>query len=234
MLEIRNVCVCYEEVEVLHNLSLKIEEGTIVAMVGANGAGKSTLLKTISGMLPPSSGEIRYQGELINAFPPPKVVGLGIAHIPEGRRLFPLLSVRDNLVLGAYLPRARKFIPETLEEVYKLFPKLRERENQQAGTLSGGEQQMVTIGRGLMSRPKILMFDEPSLGLAPRLVHETFRSVQQIRERGSTILLVEQNVQQSLKIADHGFVLENGRIVQEGTGESLLGDPHIKKAYLGI
>ena len=234
MLDIQNVCVCYGEVEVLHGLSVKIEQGKIAAIIGSNGAGKSTLLKTISGMLHPSSGEIRYQGELINALPPPKVVGLGIAHIPEGRRLFPLLSVRDNLVLGAYVPRARKAISETLEEVYKLFPILRERENQQAGTLSGGEQQMVTIGRGLMSRPKILMFDEPSLGLAPQLVQETFRSVQQIRERGSTILLVEQNVQQSLRIADHGFVLENGRIVKEGTGQSLLGDPHVKKAYLGI
>lgn len=161
-------------------------------------------------------------------------MGKGIAHIPEGRRLFPLLSVRDNLLLGAYIPRARKYMYETLAEVYKLFPQLKERENQLAGTLSGGEQQMVTIGRGLMSRPKILMLDEPSLGLAPQLVHETFKTVQQIRERGATILLVEQNVQQSLKIAKHGFVLENGRVVKEGTGQSLLGDPHVKKAYLGI
>ncbi len=234
MLEIRNVSVCYGEVEVLHNLSLNIEEGEIVAIVGANGAGKTTLLKTISGMMSPASGQILFQEEVINGLPPHKVVGKGIAHIPEGRRLFPLLSVRDNLLLGAYIPRARKYMYETLAEVYKLFPQLKERENQLAGTLSGGEQQMVTIGRGLMSRPKILMLDEPSLGLAPQLVHETFKTVQQIRERGATILLVEQNVQQSLKIAKHGFVLENGRVVKEGTGQSLLGDPHVKKAYLGI
>ncbi|MCX5909391.1 MAG: ABC transporter ATP-binding protein, partial [Deltaproteobacteria bacterium] len=193
MLEIRNVNVCYGEVEVLHNLTLKIPKGEIVAIVGANGAGKTTLLKTISGMMSPASGEIRFQGELLNSLPPHKVVGKGIAHIPEGRRLFPLLSVRDNLLLGAYIPSARKSMNETLAEVFKLFPKLKEREDQLAGTLSGGEQQMVTIGRGLMSRPKILMFDEPSLGLAPQLVHETFKTVQQIRERGSTILLVEQN-----------------------------------------
>jgi branched-chain amino acid transport system ATP-binding protein len=234
LLEIRNVNVCYGEVEVLHNLTLKIPKGEIVAIVGANGAGKTTLLKTISGMMSPASGEIRFQGELINSLPPHKVVGKGIAHIPEGRRLFPLLSVRDNLLLGAYIPTARKYMNETLAEIYKLFPKLKERENQLAGTLSGGEQQMVTIGRGLMSRPKILMLDEPSLGLAPQLVHETFKTVQQIRERGSTILLVEQNVQQSLKIADHGFVLENGHVIKEGPGQSLLGDPHVKKAFLGI
>lgn len=234
MLEIRNICVCYGEVEVLHNLTLKIPEGEIVAIVGANGAGKTTLLNTISGMMSPVSGEILFQEEVINGLPPHKVVGKGIAHIPEGRRLFPLLSVWDNLLLGAYIPSARKYMNETLAEVYKLFPQLKERENQLAGTLSGGEQQMVTIGRGLMSRPKILMLDEPSLGLAPQLVHETFKTVQQIRERGATILLVEQNVQQSLKIAKHGFVLENGRVVKEGTGQSLLGDPHVKKAYLGI
>ena len=234
MLEIRNICVCYGEVEVLHNLTLKIPEGEIVAIIGANGAGKTTLLNTISGMMSPASGEILFQEEVINGLPPHKVVGKGIAHIPEGRRLFPLLSVRDNLLLGAYIPSARKYMNETLLEIYKLFPKLKERENQLAGTLSGGEQQMVTIGRGLMSRPKILMLDEPSLGLAPQLVHETFKTIQQIRERGATILLVEQNVQQSLKIAKHGFVLENGRVVKEGTGQSLLGDPHVKKAYLGI
>jgi branched-chain amino acid transport system ATP-binding protein len=234
LLEIRNICVCYGEVEVLHNLTLKIPEGEIVAIVGANGAGKTTLLNTISGMMSPASGEILFQEEVINGLPPHKVVGKGIAHIPEGRRLFPLLSVRDNLLLGAYIPSARKYMNETLLEIYKLFPKLKERENQLAGTLSGGEQQMVTIGRGLMSKPKILMLDEPSLGLAPQLVHETFKTVQQIRERGATILLVEQNVQQSLKIAKHGFVLENGRVVKEGTGQSLLGDPHVKKAYLGI
>ena len=144
------------------------------------------------------------------------------------------MSVRDNLILGAYIPKARKYMGETLGEIYRLFPKLKERENQLAGTLSGGEQQMVTIGRGLMSRPKMLMFDEPSLGLAPHLVHETFKTIQQIRQQGSTILLVEQNVQQSLRIADHGFVLENGHVVKEGTGQTLLGDPHVKKAYLGI
>lgn len=234
MLEIRNICVCYGEVEVLHSLSLKIDKGEIVAIVGANGAGKTTLLNTISGMMQPTSGEIRFEGELINILPPPKVVGIGIAHIPEGHRLFPLMSVRDNLILGAYIPKARKYMGETLGEIYRLFPKLKERENQLAGTLSGGEQQMVTIGRGLMSRPKMLMFDEPSLGLAPHLVHETFKTIQQIRQQGSTILLVEQNVQQSLRIADHGFVLENGHVVKEGTGQTLLGDPHVKKAYLGI
>jgi branched-chain amino acid transport system ATP-binding protein len=234
LLEIRNVSVCYGEVEVLHNLTLKIPEGEIVAIVGANGAGKTTLLNTISGMMSPASGDILFQEEVINGLPPHKVVGKGIAHIPEGRRLFPLLSVRDNLLLGAYIQSARKYMNETLAEIYKLFPKLKERENQLAGTLSGGEQQMVTIGRGLMSRPKLLMLDEPSLGLAPQLVHETFKTVQQIRERGATILLVEQNVQQSLKIAKHGFVLENGHVVNEGTGQALLGDPHVKKAYLGI
>ena len=234
MLEIRDICVCYGEVEVLHNLSLTIEKGKIVAIVGANGAGKTTLLNTVSGMMHPASGEIRFEEAVINALPPHKVVGIGIAHIPEGRRLFPLMTVRDNLILGAYIPKARKFIDETLAEIYGLFPRLKEREGQLAGTLSGGEQQMVTIGRGLMSRPTLLMFDEPSLGLAPHLVHETFKTVEQIRGKGATILLVEQNVQQSLKIADRGYVLENGHVVKEGTGQSLLGDPHVRKAYLGI
>lgn len=234
MLEIRNICVRYGEVEVLHNISLKIDKGRIVAIVGANGAGKTTLLKTISGIMQPASGEIHFEGSLINAIAPHRVVEVGIAHVPEGRRLFPLLSVRDNLLLGAYISKARKHMDETLMEIYALFPKLKERETQLAGTLSGGEQQMVTLGRGLMSRPKILMCDEPSLGLAPHLVHETFRTIQKIRDQGSTILLVEQNVQQSLKIADYGFVLENGRMVKEGSGQILLGDPHVKKAYLGI
>jgi branched-chain amino acid transport system ATP-binding protein len=234
MLEISNICVCYGEVQVLHNISLKIDKGRIVTIVGANGAGKTTLLKTISGILQPVSGEIQFEDAVINSLAPHKVVEAGIAHVPEGRRLFPLMSVRDNLILGAYIPKARRHMIETLEEIYRLFPKLKERESQLAGTLSGGEQQMVTIGRGLMSRPKILMCDEPSLGLAPHLVHETFKTIQKIRDQGSTILLVEQNVQQSLKIADYGFVLENGRMVKEGSGQSLLGDPHVKKAYLGI
>jgi branched-chain amino acid transport system ATP-binding protein len=234
LLDIRQVCVGYGEIEVLHGISLSIGDGKITTIVGGNGAGKSTLLKAISGLIPVTAGQIEFEGANLANRPPHRVVEAGIAHIPEGRRLFPLQTVRENLELGAYVKKARAHLQQSLEEIYLLFPVLKNRERQLAGTLSGGEQQMVTIGRGLMSRPKLVMFDEPSLGLAPQIVRETFETIKRIRENGKTVMLVEQNVQQSLQIADYAFVLENGKVVLEGDAKELLRSPHVKKAYLGI
>jgi branched-chain amino acid transport system ATP-binding protein len=234
LLDIREAHVGYGEIEVLHGISLTIGGGKITTIVGGNGAGKSTLLKAISGLIPLTSGQIRFEGVNLANQPSHRIVDAGIAHIPEGRRLFPLQTVRENLELGAYVGRARARLQQSLEEVYALFPALKSRERQRAGTLSGGEQQMVTIGRGLMSQPKLVMFDEPSLGLAPQVVRETFEIIRRIREQGRTVMLVEQNVQQSLQIANYGFVLENGKVVLEGEAKELLHSQHVKKAYLGI
>ena len=234
MLEIRKAHVGYGEIEVLHGISLTIGSGKITTIVGGNGAGKSTLLKAISGLIPLTAGQIEFEGVSLTNQPSHRIVDAGVAHIPEGRRLFPLQTVRENLELGAYVGRARAHLQQSLEEIYALFPVLKSRERQRAGTLSGGEQQMVTIGRGLMSRPKLVMFDEPSLGLAPQVVRETFETIRRIRENGKTVMLVEQNVQQSLQIADYACVLENGKLVLEGEAKELLHSQHVKKAYLGI
>jgi branched-chain amino acid transport system ATP-binding protein len=234
VLEIRGIHVFYGDVQVLWDISFEVKEREVVALIGANGAGKSTTLKTISGLLRPAKGEVVFEGRPIHTVQPYNLIELGIAHVPEARRLFPEMSVEENLDMGSLKGDARDKRVETREEVYELFPRLRERRKQHAGTLSGGEQQMVAIGRGLMSRPRLLMFDEPSLGLAPILVREIFKVIERIREEGTTVLIVEQNVKQTLGIADRAYVLENGRVVMEGTGESLLGDEHVKTAYLGV
>jgi branched-chain amino acid transport system ATP-binding protein len=234
MLEVNKINVFYGDAQALWDVTFKVDKGEIVTIVGANGAGKSTTLKTIGGVLRPRPGEITFLGKRIDALPAHKTVEEGIAHIMEGRRLFPYMTVQENLELGAYNPKAWMKRKETLEWVYELFPILKERKDQLAGTLSGGEQQMLAIGRGLMSMPKLLMLDEPSLGLAPKLVMQVFDIIKKINEQGITILLVEQNVQHALTLADRGYVLENGRIAMEGTGEELLKNPHVKKVYLGI
>jgi branched-chain amino acid transport system ATP-binding protein len=233
-LEIRNIDVYYGDVQVIFDLSLRVEKGEVVSIIGGNGAGKSTLLKTISGLMHAARGEITFENVPIQKASPDEIVERGIVQIPEGRRLFTLMTVRDNLVVGGYNSRATRHLDQTLGEVYALLPRLRERESQMAMTLSGGEQQMVAIGRGLMAKPKVLMLDEPSLGLAPLLVKEVFVTVKKIAEQGTTVLLVEQDVRNSLSMSDRGYVLEHGRVVMDGAGEDLLENPHIRKAYLGI
>ena len=233
-LEVNNIDVFYGDVQVIFELSLRVEEGEVVSIIGGNGAGKSTLLKTVSGLLAPAEGEILFEGQAIHNSPPEDIVELGIIQVPEGRRLFSLMSVKDNLIVGAYNSRADKEKEKTLEEVLEMFPRLREREAQMAMTLSGGEQQMVAIARGLMAKPKILMLDEPSLGLAPILIKMIFETVRTIAEQGTTVLIVEQDVKHSLGLSDRGYVLEHGRIVMEGPAPNLLDDPHIKTAYLGL
>ncbi len=234
MLEVQNINVCYGLVQVLWDISFRVEEGEIVAIVGSNGAGKSTTLKTISGLLRPTSGSIAFKGERLDQTPAHLVVEKEVAHIPEGRRLFPFSTVLTNLELGAFTKRARNETALNIEYVFELFPVLRERQNQLAGTLSGGEQQMLAIARGLMSRPSLLMLDEPSLGLAPKLVLKTLEILKEVNNRGVTILLVEQNVHSSLNLCNRGYVLENGRVVIEGSGQELLDNPHVKAAYLGV
>jgi branched-chain amino acid transport system ATP-binding protein len=234
MLSLNQIQVAYGDVQVLWDVSMKVQLREFAALVGANGAGKSTTLNTISALLRPRSGTIEFNGERIDRAPASRVVELGISQVPEGRRLFPEMTVLENLELGSFMAEAKKRRNETLDWVYNIFPRLKERRNQLAGTLSGGEQQMVAVGRGLMSRPKLLMLDEPSLGLAPILVQEVFKSLQRVNEEEVTIFLVEQNVKHTLTIATHAYVLENGRIVMEGKGVDLLNNSHVKKAYLGI
>jgi len=234
MLEVSNLDVFYGKSQALRDISLKVNEKEIVALVGANGAGKTTLLNTISGALRPASGSVEFLGKRIDKLSPYTIVQLGISHIPEGRKLFTTMTVRENLELGAYTSEAWKRKEKTLEEVYQLFPVLKERERQSAKKLSGGEGQMVAIGRGLMSSPRLCMFDEPSYGLAPRLLSEVLEVIKRLREQGITILLVEQNVRRTLETADRAYVLENGRIVSEGKGKDLLQDDMVKKAYLGL
>lgn len=233
-LELKNIDVFYDDVQVVFDLSLKVEEGEVVSIIGSNGAGKSTLLKTISGLMTPARGEILFEGFPTHDQPPEKIVERGIVQVPEGRRLFTLMTVKDNLIVGAYNSRADRQKEKTLQEVLGLLPRLKERESQLAMTLSGGEQQMVAIGRGLMARPKLLMLDEPSLGLAPILIRNIFETVRKVADQGTTVLLVEQDVKNSLGLSDRGYVLEHGRIAMEGTAKELLQDPHIKTAYLGI
>nr|WP_321404972.1 ABC transporter ATP-binding protein [uncultured Desulfobacter sp.] len=233
-LEVNNIDVSYGDVQVIFDLSMRIEEGEVVSIIGGNGAGKSTLLRTISGLMQPSSGQITFKNRAIHTQPPEEIVNRGIVHVPEGRRLFSLMTIKDNLIVGAYNKEADKYKEQTLAQVYEMLPRLKERENQTALTLSGGEQQMVAIGRGLMARPKILMLDEPSLGLAPVLVNSIFETIRKIADQGTTVLLVEQDVNHSLRLSDRGYVLEHGRIALEGKADELLGNPHIKEAYLGI
>jgi len=234
LLEINNIDVYYGDVQIIFGLSLKVEDGTVVSIIGSNGAGKSTTLKTISGLLIPEKGEITFNGEVVSTLKSNDIVEKGVIHIPEGRRLFPLMTVMENLQIGAFPKRAQGKEDETLGLVFTLFPVLSERSNQLASTLSGGEQQMLAIGRALMSNPLLLMLDEPSLGLAPILIKGIFETVMEINKRGTTILLVEQDVQHSLSISDYAYVLENGRLAMEGNGEELLDNKHVKKAYLGI
>ncbi|MFP3929101.1 MAG: ABC transporter ATP-binding protein [Desulfobacteraceae bacterium] len=234
MLEISGLRAGYGRIRILHDVSLRVDEGKIVALLGPNEAGKTTLLNTVSGLVRPSSGSISFLGKRIDTLPAHAIVGLGLCHIPEGRRLFAAMSVRENLEMGAYPLRARKVKDRTLEEVYRLFPRLKQRESQSASTLSGGERQMLAIGRGLMSRPIMCAVDEPSNGLAPLVVAETFRVIGSLREQGITVLLIEQNVKHTLKIADWAYVLENGRIVLEGRSHELIDDDHVRRAYLGL
>jgi branched-chain amino acid transport system ATP-binding protein len=233
MLQIENLQVAYGKVQALWGVSISIEAGQIVALVGANGAGKTTLLKTISGLIRPTSGSIAFEGESLKMATPTQIVRRGLIQVPEGRKLFPEMSVMENLLLGGYCTPANQR-HQRLEEVFAVFPALKRRERQIAGTLSGGEQQMVAIGRGLMAAPKLLMLDEPSLGLAPFMVEEMFRVVQEVNRLHVTVLLVEQNTEHALSIAHKGFVMESGRIVLSGSGSDLLANPEVRKAYLGL
>jgi branched-chain amino acid transport system ATP-binding protein len=234
MLEVSEIDTFYGKAQALWDVSFNIDKKEIVAFVGANGAGKTTLINTISGLLSPASGTIKFLGKSIGGLAPHSIVERGICHIPEGRRLFPDMSVRENLEMGAYLKRAWKQKDETLEHVYQLFPVLQERGGQLARTLSGGEQQMLAMGRGLMSRPKLCIIDEPSNGLSPLLVKEIFDIIEGLRKQGIAILLIEQNVRQTLELADRAYVLENGRVILSGEGKKLLKQELIKKAYLGL
>jgi branched-chain amino acid transport system ATP-binding protein len=234
MLKVQNIDVFYGDLQILWDVSFEVNEGEIVALVGANGSGKSTTLKTISGLLNPANGSILFQDQYLNQIPANKIIEHGVAHVPEGRRLFPEMTVRENLIMGSLSRTAKAKRAESMEWVFGLFPRLREREKQMAGTLSGGEQQMVAVGRGLMALPKLIMFDEPSLGLAPILVAEIFKIIKRIKKEGVTVLITEQNTKQSLEISDRGYVLENGRVVLSGSGKELLDNEHVKQAYLGI
>jgi branched-chain amino acid transport system ATP-binding protein len=234
MLKIEMVSAQYGDIKVLWEASIEISSKEMVTMVGSNGSGKTTLINTIMGLMHPTSGRIEFLGEPIHQMPPHKIVERGISLIPEGRKLFPDMTVLENLELGAYFPNARKKIPQTLRWVFELFPRLKERKAQLAGTLSGGEQQMVTVGRGLMSLPQLLLIDEPSMGLAPIVVAELFRTIRRINQEGMTVFLVEQNARQAMEISDRAYVLENGRIVREGKSKDLLKDDEIRKAYLGL
>ena len=233
LLELRGVDVRYGDVQAVWDVSFHVNDGTIVALLGANGAGKTTLLKTISGILRPNQGEILFSGRSVVKLRPQEVVDIGISHVPEGRRLFTRLSVLENLELGAYPRKFRPFFEESLGRAYQLFPILKERSHQKAGLLSGGEQQMLAIARAIMARPALLMLDEPSLGLSPLLVKTMFELIRTLNDQKVTILLVEQNIHQALKIAHDGFVLKTGKVVMSGKGNELLANPEIQKAYMG-
>uniref|UniRef100_A0A7V4NF25 ABC transporter ATP-binding protein n=1 Tax=Fervidobacterium pennivorans TaxID=93466 RepID=A0A7V4NF25_FERPE len=233
MLEILDLHVHYGGIHALKGISMKVEEGQIISLIGANGAGKSTTLRTICGLKEATRGSIKYKGIELTKLDTSEIVKLGVTMVPEGRRVFSNLTVYENLLAGAYLRKDKDGIKKDIEYVFELFPRLKERINQRAGTLSGGEQQMLAIGRALMSRPKLLLLDEPSLGLAPVLVKEVFQMIKKIHSEGVTILLVEQNAYEALKLCDYGYVLETGRIVLQGTGKELLEDERVRKAYLG-
>jgi len=234
MLEVCNIDTRYGKVQALWDICLEVNQAEIVALVGANGAGKTTLVDTISGLVKPASGSVLFQRKQIDGLPSHAIVSLGISHVPQGGKVFPDMNVRENLEMGSYPLQAWKQKSETFEQVFQLFPRLQERQHQLARTLSGGEQQMLAIGRALMSKPTLCIFDEPSYGLAPLLVKEMFRVIQNLREQGITILLIEQNVHQSLEIADRAYVLENGRISLQGDCDELLQSDYVRKAYLGL
>ena len=233
MLEIRELSCAYGKVPVVHELTLEVNEGELVTLIGANGAGKTTTLKAISGILPAAGGRIVFQGEDVTGASAKAILSKGIAHCPEGRRVFPYMSVQENLDMGCYLRSDGAEIGRDLERIFDRFPVLAERRRQMAGTLSGGEQQMLAIGRALMSRPKLVLFDEPSLGLAPNLVERTFEIVKEIQRQGTTVLMVEQNAYAALELCDRSYLLESGRVRLHGTGRDLLNNPHVKEAYLG-
>jgi branched-chain amino acid transport system ATP-binding protein len=234
MLRLEGLRAGYGPVTVLQDVSLEVNAGEVVTIVGGNGAGKTTTLRAICGLIKPQGGRITADGRDTAGLTPPQIVDLGITMIPEGRQLFPFMTVRENLMLGGFKPAARARIPERLEEVLTLFPRVRERMTQLAGSLSGGEQQMVAIARGMMANPRLLMFDEPSLGLAPLIVKQVFQIIDTVVASGTTVLIVEQNIVHTLQIATRGYVLENGRVAMSGPGPELLRDPHVKKAYLGV
>ncbi|HPF44914.1 MAG TPA: ABC transporter ATP-binding protein [Syntrophomonadaceae bacterium] len=234
LLTIKNLNSGYGDIKVIKNVSLEINTGEIVSIVGANGAGKTTLLKTISGVIPAESGEIVFDGKRIEHLPPHMITDLGIIQVPEGRRIFPMFTVYENLLIGSVLPRTIKERKNNLERVFELLPRLAERKTQVGSTLSGGEQQMLAIGRALMGMPRILMLDEPSLGLSPKLVSTVFEIISKINSQGITVVLVEQNVKQALKLSQRAYVLENGMIALEGSAEKIINDPQVKKAYLGL
>jgi branched-chain amino acid transport system ATP-binding protein len=233
LLDIKGVDVLYGDIQAIWNVSIHVDEGTIVALVGSNGAGKTTLLKTISGIIRAKRGELLFSGKSMNKLKAQEVVEMGISHVPEGRRLFSNLTVWENLRLGAYLPRSRSLLNESLERAYDLFPVLKNRKDQKAGSLSGGEQQMLAIGRALMAQPTLLMLDEPSLGLSPIFVRTIFELINTLNTQNVTILLVEQNINQALKIAHQAYVLKIGKVVMSGSGDGLLADEEIRKAYIG-
>lgn len=234
LLQVKDLSAGYGPIQVLHGVSFSIEEGEIVAIVGSNGAGKTTLLKAISGLLALKTGEIGFAGRTVSSMPPHAIVAAGVVQVPEGRQLFPHMTVMENLEIGASNPHAKAKKRESLKAMLELFPVLAERRNQLARTLSGGEQQMLATARALMACPRLLMMDEPSLGLAPLIVKQLFETVHQINQQGTTVLLVEQDVQQALTMSNRGYVLENGHIIMEGAGKKLLADPELKAAYLGI
>jgi len=234
VLKVSEIDVYYRDLQALSGVSIDVAQGEVVSVIGSNGAGKSSLLKTISGILRPRQGHIRFNGMDISQTSTARIVAQGISHVPEGRQIFPTMTVMENLEMGAQFPRTQQAQQKSLRQVFDYFPRLKERLNQKAGTLSGGEQQMLAMGRGLMSLPTLMMLDEPSLGLAPVLVSTIFEIIQKINQQGTSILLIEQNVFHSLKIADRGYVLENGRVALSGSGRELLENPHIRKTYLGL
>jgi branched-chain amino acid transport system ATP-binding protein len=234
MLTLRNVQTYYGDLQALYGVSLSVKDGEIVSVIGNNGAGKTTTLMTVSGVLRPRKGEVQFEGRRIDGLKPSQIVELGLGHVPEGRQLFPSMTVEENLLMGACSRRARGPRGETMGRVFDLFPRLRERRRQLAGTLSGGEQQMVAIGRGLMGLPRLLMLDEPSLGLSPVMVTAMFEAIREINRGGTTIMLVEQNVFRALKLSHRGYILEDGRIVAEGPSEELLRNPQVRTTYLGL
>ncbi len=233
MLKVENIDVYYDKIHAIQNVSFEVKKGEVVTLIGANGAGKTTILKTISKLMEPAHGVILFEDQPIKKLDSHQMPYLGMAHVPEGRRVFAKMSVEENLQMGAYIRKDKEGIKKDLEKVFGYFPRLKERLNQPAGTLSGGEQQMLAIGRALMSRPKLILMDEPSMGLAPILVQEIFNIIAEIKKNGTTILLVEQNANQALQIADRAYILETGRVIQSGNAEVLMNDDTIKKAYLG-
>ena len=233
MLEVKDLQVYYGVIQALKGISFHVEQGEVIALIGANGAGKTTTLQTLTGIIPAKAGSIIYEGKNLTKTPAHKIVEMGMAHVPEGRRVFADMSVYENLLMGAYTRKDKNEIAQSLEMVYKRFPRLKERTGQRAGTLSGGEQQMLAMGRALMSKPRILLLDEPSMGLSPLFVGEIFKIIEEVSKAGTTVLLVEQNAKKALSIADRGYVLETGKIVKTGKAADLLNDDAIKKAYLG-